>query len=270
MTRRVFCAGLVACMLATTLGGQTPRIVRGIVLDGSDRPIASAAVLARGGASAISDDSGRFRLEIAHRNELVIDVRRFGFMPSRVGLNGGGDTTVSVLLLPLTQRLPTVEVTNTVQRPPSLAGFDERMSERKKGAGLGTFITDREIERMNAMRVTQVVENVPSILVRRVSGDRYAVYGKSSGGGAECPATIFLDGIRIKAATEYVVDRRGRMTSTQHDGAVTIDDYVQPVEVAGVEIYQRGMLAPPLLQPVADYAAMKCAVVAVWTKHHER
>ena len=57
------------------------------------------------------------------------------------------------------------------------------------------------------------------------------------------------------------------MTNTQRDGAISIDDYVQPTEVAGLEIYPRAMLAPPLLQPVADYAAMKCAVVAVWTKH---
>ena len=75
-----------------------------------------------------------------------------------------------------------------------------------------------------------------------------------TGGGGDCPAAIFLDGIRIKVAAEYTVDRRGRMTNTQRDGAISIDDYVQPTEVAGLEIYPRAMLAPPLLQPVADYA----------------
>jgi hypothetical protein len=257
----------VACALSSVAKAQSTRVIRGTILDASDRPIGSAAILVMSGASAISDDSGRFRVEISHRNRVVLDVRRVGFMPSRIGVGEGGDTTVSVLLLPITQRLPTVEVSNTALRPPSLAGFEERMSERRKGAGLGTFITDRDIEKMNASRVTQAVENVPSIFVRRVSGDRYGVYAKASGGGAECPAAVFLDGIRVKPATEYNVDRRGRTTSTQHDGGVPLDDYVQPAEVAGVEIYPRAILAPPQLQPVADERAMKCAVVAIWTKH---
>ena len=129
----------------------------------SDRPIGSAR---RARAERHVGDQrrfGRFRIEISHRNRVVLDVRRVGFMPSRVGVDEGGDTTVSVLLLPLTQRLPTVEVTNTATRPPSLAGFEERMRDRKKGAGVGTFITDRDIEKMNAMRVTQAFENVPSV-----------------------------------------------------------------------------------------------------------
>ena len=256
---------LVSVVALRTASAQTPRIVRGTVFDHRDQPIVSAAVIATGGAGAVTDDSGRFRLEISHKDRLTFEVRRVGFLPSRVGLHAGGDTDVTVLLLPATQILPGVAVTAAPSRAPSLAGFEQRMRERERGAGTGRFITAKEIERMSVNRTTQVLETDASITVRRVGTDRYAVFGKSGAGGS-CSATIFLDGIRLMWGGQPTYDRRGRIIG--REPGAPIDEYVVPQEVAGVEIYPRAMMAPPQFQPpVNDDSAMRCAVVVVWTKH---
>lgn len=260
------CAGilLALCGTATVAAGQSKRVILGTVLDVRDRPIASVAFVAAGGASAVSDDSGRFRLEISHRDRLVFDVRRLGFMPSRIALEPGGDTTLSVLLLPNIQQMPGVEVTSTYKKPAAIAGFEERMLARKRAAGSGYFITAKDIESRPATRTSQVVEDVPSIQVRRMNGDRYGIFGRGVGGG-ECPATLWLDGVRVGGGSQAMRDWRGRLVKGGE--SAEIDTYVDPTEIAGVEVYARGMLAPPQFLPPGDRTAASCAIVVFWTKH---
>jgi hypothetical protein len=245
-----------------------PRVVRGLVSDHRSRPIASAAVIAAGAGAAggaVTDDSGRFQIEIPHQNRVTFDVRRVGFMPSRVGLDAGGDTNVTVLLLPATTVLPGVAVIQTELRPPALAGFEQRMRERTKGAGPGRFITAEEIAKMSPNRTTQVLENENSLSVRRVGADRYAVFGRASG-GVSCPATLYLDGVRLLAGGQQIRDRRGRVVG--REAGAPIDEFVTPQEIGGIEIYPRALLAPAQFQPPAnDDLASRCAIVVVWTKH---
>ena len=248
---------------------QAARIIDGRVVDVRDHPVPLANIAVVGGPSAVSDDSGRFRLAVAHKDRIAFDVKRIGYMPSRIALVDGGDTTLTVLLLPATQELPGVEVTDTRTGPPGVAGFEQRMRERQRGAGAGHFVTAKDIEAMQPLRVTQVVENVPSIVVRRTGGDRFAIYGKAASGG-ECAATVYLDGVRIAGAGDVLMgrDRRGRPVVMRGDdgGGASIDQFVTPTELAGVETYARAILAPVRLQP-NDPNAMKCAIVAFWTKH---
>jgi len=261
---RIAWAAMALCATATVAASQSHRVISGTILDVRDRPVASVNLAVVGGMSAISDDSGKFRLEIAHRDRVVFDVRRLGFMPSRIALTGGGDTSFSVLLLPSAQRMEGVEVTSKAGKPAALAGFEERMLARQRASGTGFFITAKEIESRPATRTTQVVENVPSIRIRRVSGDKYGIFGRGVG-GAECPATLWLDGIRIGGGAQPMRDRRGRLVEKAE--STEIDEYVDPNELAGVEVYARGMLAPPQFLPPGDPNAPRCAVVVFWTKH---
>jgi hypothetical protein len=254
------------CALITQSASAQRRVIRGTVLDVRDQPVPAAAILAAGIQSIFTDDSGRFRLEIPHRDKLTFDVRRVGYMPSRMGVAAGGDTIVSLLLLPATQRLAGVEVRERGVRAPSLEGFEQRMAERKRGVGAGHFITAADIEAMKAERTTQVVESVPSMIVRRVAEGRFAIFGHQVGRGAECPATVYLDGIRLAGGGEQTVDRRGRYTGQREVGA-PIDQYITPMEIAGIEVYARGTFAPPQFQPPSDANATKCAIVVVWSKH---
>jgi hypothetical protein len=262
MARVEFVALLV--VLSAGAAAQNGRVVRGTVSDGSAQPVGGVAIIA-GTRSVTSDDSGRFRVDAPHRDKLVLDFKRVGFLPTRFTLEAGGDTTLDVLLLPTINQIPGVEVTASRDPAMTLRGFEERMRERRRGAGAGHFITAREIESNLATRTTQIVSNIPSIVVRRLADDHFGIFGKT-GGAAECPAIVYLDGIRLGALTETRTDRRGRVI-VQRDAAVPIDQYVTPGEIAGVEVYARGMFAPPQFQPPGDPTASKCAIVVFWTKH---
>ena len=252
-------------VLTTATSQPTRRVVRGVILDSRDQPVAAATVSLVRGATVASDDSGKFQLEITHRDRVVFEIRRLGFMPSRFDLAAGGDTSVSVLLLPTAQQLSAVDVNAPGPKPAGLAGFEERMRARQKAAGAGHFLTTKDIEAKSPTRTTQVVENLPSISVHRVSGDKYAIYGRSGNGG-ECLATVWVDGIRVAGAAEAAVDRRTKRVVMGPE-VPDVDVYVAPNELAGVEIYARGMLAPPQFIPSSDPNAIRCAIVAFWTKH---
>jgi len=255
---------------ATRGGAQSvQRVIAGSIVDVRDNPLAFVTIVVRGDtkSTATTNDSGRFVLVIPHRNRVVFEAKRLGFMPSQFTLTAGGDTTVSILLLPATTQLPKVEVKDVAPKPIGLAGFERRMMERKRGAGAGWFVTAKDIEASNPLRSTQVVDAIPSIVVRRESGDRFAIYGRT-GIGQECPATVYLDGVIIGGISDIAVarDRRGRPIVVKGEEGAPIDMLVEPSEIAGVEVYQRGIFAPNSLQP-NDPNAMRCAIVAFWTKH---
>src|SRR5262245_52581731 len=118
---------------------------------------------------------------------------------------------------------------------------------------------------MSPTRTTQVVENMPSITVRRYSGDKYAIYGRSVN-GSDCLATVWVDGIRIAGGAEQVVDRRTRRVVMGPE-LPEVDLHVTPNELAGVEVYARGILAPAQFIPSSDPNAARCAIIVLWTKH---
>lgn len=256
---------LLSIVAATSVAGQTGRrVVRGVVLDVNDKPVAAATVSLASGAKLTTDDSGRFQLELTKQDRVVFEVRRVGYTPSRFDLGAGGDTTVSVLLLPVAQQLSTVDVNAPASRPAGLAGFEERMRARQKAA-TGYFLTTKDIEAKTPTRTTQVVENVPSIFVRRTSGDKFAIYGRSPNGG-DCLATVWVDGIRVAGAAEAAVDRRTRRVGMGPE-LPDVDLHVMPSELAGAEVYPRGMLAPAQFIPSSDPNAIRCAIIVFWTKH---
>ena len=262
MTVRLGGAALLVGV-ATSVAAQSGRIVRGTVSDGGAQPVAGVSIVA-GTRSATSDDSGHFRLDAPHRDKLVLEFKRVGFLPTRFTLEAGGDTTLEVLLLATVNRIAGMDVTANRDPALTLRGFEERMRERQRGAGAGHFITAKEIEASIPTLATQVVANIPSIVVRRLTDDHFGIFGKT--GSVECPAIVYLDGVRLGALTETKTDRRGRVI-IQRDAAVPIDQYVTPSEIAGVEVYARGMFAPPQFQPPGDPTASKCAIVVFWTKH---
>jgi hypothetical protein len=252
---------------ATAQAQNARRLVNGRVLNGNDEPVAQVTIVA-GSLTATSDDSGRFRLEISHRSRIVLDLRRLGFMPSRLAIDAGGDTTVAVLLLASPQRLPGVGVTETPAKSPTLTGFEQRMAARKRAAGTGHFLTLADIEARNAQRTTQLVENTPSMRVTRKGNDGYAIYGRDNN-GSDCLATIWLDGVRIAGEARPMIDRRTRRV-VPGPALTELDSYVNPSDLAGVEIYPRGLMAPSQLVPLGDDNAARCAIVAFWTKHARR
>jgi len=92
------------------------------------------------------------------------------------------------------------------------------------------------------------------------------VNGRAVGTGGDCLATVWLDGVQIAGGSQPVYDRIGRrMVASQE--LTEVDAYLLPGEIAGVEVYARGIMAPPQFLPPGDPNATRCAIVAFWTKH---
>src|SRR5215207_498736 len=125
-TRAVLCVwGITTIVPTGAAHGQAGRrVIHGTVVDTRDQPVSKVNVTANGGGATVSDDSGRFRLEIAHRDRIVFDARRLGYTPSRFALAAGGDTSVYVLLLPTAQQLAGVNISEVAPKPIQLTGFE--------------------------------------------------------------------------------------------------------------------------------------------------
>jgi hypothetical protein len=230
--------------------GAATRVVSGVVSDSGFRPVAAANVNGPGSRRAATDDEGRFRLRLDTREAAVLEIRRFGFAPTRLGVDAGGDTTVTATLLANTQQLEAVRVRAAAPTSAKLHGFEERLRLRERGITFGTFITEDQIERRNPTFITQMLLDIPSISVERVPPVGYAVFARGSTFTSRCDAAVFLDGVRVL----------GHLP--KGEGYVAIDDIVNPAQIAGIEVYRTGFDAPPQFQALTS----GCAVVVIWTK----
>jgi hypothetical protein len=126
---------------------------------------------------------------------------------------------------------------------PVLASFQHRA-----GSGMGTYFNHRDIERIKPSRVTDLLAQVPGVVLQSTgSGLRRVVYMAR---GRNCPAEIFVDGM---------LWTRG---GPAPESLISVDDAVAPSSVYGIEVY-RGLSTVP-----AEFltARSRCGVVAIWTR----
>jgi hypothetical protein len=223
------------------------RIVRGVVVDSGSRPVRDVRISARGLAAVATDDLGRFRVQLAAREAVALDLRRLGFMPARYSLAPGGDTALVITMLPAVQQLAAVEVSDRALGSARLAGFEQRLRDRGHATTDGYFVTRADIERRKPDLTTSLLTAIPGMRVLRIGLSDYGVFGisRDSRGGAPCPATIYLDGQRMPD--------------------MAIDAVVQPLDIAGIEVYPSANAAP------AQYQNLNggCAVVLIWRRGGE-
>jgi len=116
---------------------------------------------------------------------------------------------------------------------------------------MGYYITWEDIARRRAFRITDMIAEFPGVRLLRLGGLRSKVmlrrYTHSGPGGrlGACWPALYVDGRRIRL--------------TEHE---TIDDFVFPDDVEGVEVY-KGLATVP-----GDYAGYdaRCGVVGIWTR----
>ena len=207
------------------------RLIGRLVDRETGRPVATAAVSVVGRpAESASDRQGLFRLTGVPVGRHELRVRRLGYAPLRhvVDVTSGRTTELEVGLVREPVELEPLVVSTTRSRRLEIKGFYERKHWGEL-LGLGAFYTAEDIERRNPLRISHMIEELPSI--------RRGLHNARAG----CRLSVYLDNIRVGS---------------------DLDAFVLPIEVAGVEVYK----GPASLPAEFGGSDSRCGVVAVWTK----
>ena len=159
-------------------------------------PVVTAAVSVVGRtAEAESDRQGRFRLSGVPVGAHELDVRRIGYAPLRhaVGVGRGLTTEVEVGLTRDPVELEPLVATATRLRRLEIKGFYER-KHWSELLGLGTFITEADIERRRPLEIAHMIAQESGI--RLIDGRFYSTRMAAglSNPGAGCRINTYLDG----------------------------------------------------------------------------
>ena len=246
--------GCLSHLIVGTAQAQEMRTISGTVTDSGGRYI--AYVTLDGGAKyrAITNAVGEYKLLVPQNLGIEVLVRRIGFLPTKIKVLPGADTTIMVPLQQLAVLMQTqiVRAQQTV-RSLELRGFYERMLETQNGALNGDYVLPEEIEMRSPTRVSQLLETRRGVLVRRVGACNIIVQCFRVFGQGGCAATVFLDGQRLNPL---------QIASNDLSGAPPVDELIPVSSVSGIEVYPRGALAPPKFQSLGG----TCAIVLIWTR----
>jgi hypothetical protein len=256
MRKRIHSAAavvIVPLMIAATAQAQEMRRVAGTVLDSTGTPIPYVSVDGGPRFRTLSNAVGEFTLMLPRAEPFDLDIRRIGYLPGKIRILAGSDTTVDVSLQQLGVLMETQVIRARAQvRNLAVRGFYERMADTERGGLNAEFVTPEEIEMRNPQRTTQLLDQKRGLRVRRlgncyVVSTCYRVFGPSG-----CSATLYLDGRRLNNLS----------AAAAATTAPEIDDLVPVTAVSGIEIYARASQAPPQFQSLAG----TCAIVLIWTK----
>jgi hypothetical protein len=240
---------------------------------GSDSvPVPYAWISVEGGIANISNERGETGLGQGRHRTLTVEVRRIGYGPWFGKLEIPDTAALLTVMLPrIGQNLAAVKVTGErVKTNLELAGFYDRLMMRQKGALSATFIGPEEIEKRHASRPSDLLQSVNGVSMFR--SDRGGVFIKGTGGA--CFMSVLLDGrplcppagCHTLSGNGFAIGpqpraRPGSADTTIDQLQVNINEYVNPSDIAGIEVYARGANMPISLQG-SDNA---CGVVAIWT-----
>ena len=207
------------------------RLIGRLVDRETDRPVATAVVRVVGRTDEVaSDRRGRFRLTGVPAGQHELRIRRLGYAPLRhtIEVISNLTTELEIGLVRDPVALEPLIVSTTRSRRLEIKGFYER---RHWGEllGLGTFYTVEDIERRNPLRISHMVEGHIGIRTDMINAR------------TGCGMKVYLDNLEVGG---------------------DIDQFVLPLEVAGVEIYR----AAASLAAEFGGSDSRCGVVAVWTK----
>ena len=250
------------------------RVLRGRVTDTEGAPLSYASVQLNGGRRFIADDSGRFTMP-SPTGRFSLLVRRIGFSPEELRIDVAPDTAIRVRMTAFATALPEQRITGRAAFVSlDLNGFYRRMRDAERGVNHGYFMTPEDFEFRKPHEITQMVEGVPAVFVKRDAGNprRYVLVGAPCRPRTEPDATCVRIGSEIGAASIFrcvmtvyldrvkIGGKAGSSLGFSTDEFV--NEIVQSSSVAAMEIYPRGVGAPPEFQSMTG----NCGVVLIWTK----
>lgn len=260
---RVCVAAGVAALLA---GRPAPAQiqVRGILLDAaSGAPIPGARVHlgashGRWREEITTDSAGGFVFEDVRPGPYRLRARRVGYRESAGTLRLSADSIVELQLrmsaASVALRPVTVVARSRRTVSPVLEGFYGRLER-----GQGRFVTRDEIQARNPVRVTDLLRSIPNLNGHAARGGVGGITMSRGSSGDRCTVVFFVDGMLVSQPSMGGPFRGG----PRQDQA--IDDYVQPGDVEGIEIY-RGESDTP-----AEFVTrwVGCGTIVIWTRRGE-
>jgi len=244
---------LVLCASFTDLEAQGSGAVLGTVTssDSGGGPLAFARVSVVGTkTSTLTGRDGAFALVQVASGMRVLQIKLDGYTTAMTAVAVGVRDTVriAVALVPIGVPLPPVIVAGKpVARLPSMQGFEERRAHAQ-----GHFFNREEIVRMQPRRFTDVLRRVPGVQMQHVSGPyeqgEAVRMSRTIGvmGARPCPVLYYMNGSPFPVA-----------------GDLPIDQYINPDEVAAIEVYSGMSQIPSEFNSTSNNA--RCGVIVIWT-----
>jgi hypothetical protein len=216
--------------------------VAGRVVNRNGAPVANARVGLMGSSAAtITRANGEFVLDSLPAGTQALVVRQLGYQPTEVPveLSARAPSRVTVRLGDFVPELPPVEVVSRRDEGLQKVGY----VQRKRTSAGGYFLTPEQIESRKATQFTDLMRTVPGIQVSGQNGQAMLTSTRSAAGGGGC-VTVFVDGAQWQQITPG-----------------DLDSFVQPTEVAAVEVYNGASIPPQFTT-----AGQSCSAIVVWTK----
>jgi hypothetical protein len=224
-----------------------PRLARGTarvtgkVVNSSGAPVVNARVgLMGSSAAALTRSNGEFTLDSLPAGTQALVVRQLGYSPTEVPVELSSRTParVTVKLGIMVPQLSPVEVVSRREQGLQKVGF----LDRKRTSAGGYFIGPDELAKRQAMKFTDVLRTTPGIRVTEQNGQAMISSTRSAQGNG-C-VTVYVDG-----------------APWQQLDPGDLDTFVQPNEVAAIEIYNGASIPAQFTTP-----GQSCTAVVVWTK----
>jgi len=243
---RISAALVLLASLAAPASARAQTIAGRVLDDLSEAPISFASVMLLDSTDTAvawveSDSVGRFfiRAPGAGTYRLYADRMAYGEIFSETfPLQGVGSVELLVRMVPLPIEMDAMVVTAERRR----MKLDQKGFYRRRNASMGYFFDMDEIARWDPLRVTDVVRDVPGVIVRRSRlGGLVALTQRF---GRQCAMKVVVDGFKADVA----------------DGS--LDFLVNPDHVIGIEVYPSGVGAPIQHRGLDS----RCGIMMIWTR----
>jgi hypothetical protein len=261
-------------LLSTSLLGQAAAggraSVRGTVT-AQGRPLAGVLVMRLGsGDSTRSDSLGRYALPGLGAGHHIFEVRKRGFSPLEMEISFPNDTLTVRADIPMD---PAAAADPLLVEKLDREGFSERR-RRASARDRTTFLGPEDVEDKEALRVSQLFENVPDVSVRFERGIS-VLYG----GDGHCVMYVWIEHQRMDTAFppagSSAPSARAASSATHYTG---LDELIPLSQIGAVEIYPRPSQVPQDFQRSSQQVAassrgrdfetrsVECGAIIIWTR----
>lgn len=226
------------------LPSRTTGVVTGRVTNHVGLPLPGAAVTVRGDSAlhtTVAKD-GTFTLSGVPTGTQVVLIRQIGYVSAELAVDVTSRAAAH-LTADLGEYLPRLASVQ-VQAPRSPTGLEHTGFLRRQKTGIGRYLTDADIEKMQPVYASDVLRHIAGLHVL--------------GSGHDVSVTT----TRGEGCVRYMVDNN---TIDPSDG-VTVDELVNPADIAGLEFYQ-ALEIPAALTTGRDSG---CALLVIWTRAQVR